>query len=46
MTKGSEFTRALHWRLAREGNAERAKAQQAYMKSAMPYAGLTAPMVK
>jgi len=33
-------------RLVAEGNSARAEAQQAYMKSSMPYAGVAAPGVK
>jgi len=36
----TSITRALRKRLKAAGNPERAKAQQAYMKSAMPYAGV------
>jgi 3-methyladenine DNA glycosylase AlkD len=40
------FTEAVRTELAHHGDPERAAAQQAYMKSAMPYHGLPAPRLR
>jgi len=40
------FTDAVRAELARQADPARAAAQQAYMKSAMPYRGLTAPQLR
>ncbi len=41
-----DLLRALRQKLSAAGDAERAKAMQAYMKSAMPFHGVPAPQVR
>jgi 3-methyladenine DNA glycosylase AlkD len=43
---GSAFVDAVRGELAKAGDPERAVAQQAYMKSEMPYRGITSPELK
>jgi 3-methyladenine DNA glycosylase AlkD len=46
LVTAKSLTATLRKRLESEGDADRAAAQRAYMKSTMPYAGVTAPAIK